>query len=103
MFKASNLGQIIGRALYGELDGASPATAAPAVARAPYKRIVRGGRAKDIADVLARHPEGLRVRTIAALARIGNVNIVNAYLCQMPDVEKSGARGSYLYKLKSAP
>jgi hypothetical protein len=99
MLEASNLGQVIGRLMYGELE---PAPAEGPAAPRPVVRICRRGKAKEIVELLARHGnrEGLLAREVAEVLKL-NVNIASAYLSQMEEVEKLGDRRPHRYRLVS--
>jgi hypothetical protein len=96
---ASNLGQIIGRLQYGELEPATPVPEVAAAAKPRRAFRAHSGVPKRIVELLAKHPEGLRVRVICASLGL-ETTPVSAYLCQMADIERTGPRGQYVYKLK---
>jgi hypothetical protein len=98
----SNLGQLIGRLEYGELErpaAALPDAPVPAPS-SPRVRICRTGKAHEIAGVLARARRPLLVREIAATLGMQS-NIVSAFLCQMTDVERLGEQRPHTWRLKA--
>lgn len=126
MLDASNLGQIIGRLQYGELErrrqpaATEACNAAPrpalvhtaqaavvAAAEAPPKeapapKVLRQGLTQNIRAELAACSPGSGLTVPQLMARLKcNANHLSGRLSQMKDIQKSGERGLYVYRLKA--
>jgi hypothetical protein len=82
-----NLGQLI-----GELR--------MALAERPEPQRNRPGHADAIRKALSENPDGLTNGALRTLTGLDSVT-VGSSLAKMPDVEKTGVRGSYVFKLKA--
>ena len=107
--EASNLGQIIGRAYYGEIvaDRVAVQVAEAAVAAVPPKLPpplpgrTGNGWTQRIRDELAGCEPGCGLTMAQIATRLGrHMNDISGLLAQMNGIEKTGTRGHYVYRLK---
>lgn len=101
MLQASNLGQIVGRLMYGEYGEQAAATTV---------KKARTGVVGKIRAVLleASHPMCVREVAAAVAKKFGAMNAITSFqaamnINHMPDIEREGSRGSYRYKMRKAP
>lgn len=84
-----NLGQIIGRLQMALAEAENP--------KAVHGR--RPGHADRVRKLLAEHPDGLKNGEIVRLLSLPPVT-VGATIGKMKDVEKTGEKGAYVFRLK---